>query len=210
MNGLQKKLKRARDIALSVALHSMKAEKVSTEDQKIEEMGYAYERVLGTYFHNPTLRYFKSLKNGAINPSVKSSLLKSAYIADEYNVSYDIYVKSQFYWFHKWFRRYPKVFELCSVSSKYPAFWRIQEFLKIENYDKINVLSVVVGTARVESLDAKEVDKINRSTLNQVCKAYNLTEEEAILRFAPVGLFDLVWLKRQKQIYKKLREEGLI
>jgi hypothetical protein len=204
------KLIDARERAQRKANGQYKAPIVDPEDQKAKEMGYAYEQMMSKYFHNPSLRYFKSLSNGLVQPCVKSFLSKAVFLAEQANVSYDVYVKAQFYWFDKWFRRHPKINELCSIGGKRSSIWRIQEFLKIEDYNNIEVSSVSIRTVTMSYIDDKTLDKINRSRLNQVCKAYNLTEEEAFSRFAPTGLFDLEWLKRQRKVGKKLREEGLI
>jgi hypothetical protein len=198
MTALQKRLVLAKKIATSKK--SEVPDKSTEERTKIYLMKYAYEDMLKSYTHSPFLRFFKASWSNGTHVRVQSFLLKAATLADQYEVEYFTFVKAQFYWFDKWFRRAPYVYELSGQSGKFPASKRLVEYLALDRAGKINnEISSPVVPQRKRAVDPNKLDKANLKTLNDLCKAYRLTEEEALTKFAPAGLFDLEWLKKRKQ-----------
>jgi len=196
MTKIQQRLKAAKSLAQAVARGEV-SRAISDTEKKIVSMGYAYEEMLGKYLHKPTMHYFnqKNVTKGQYSRT-NIILLKAANIADKHSVTYPVYIRSQFYWFDLWFHRAPRIYEISGHSGKFPAEKRLTEFLKLEQENKVNksITSVVMPRSPVSE---EVLDKINRQRLNQLCKVYQLTEEEALKQFAPVGLFDLAWLKTQ-------------
>jgi len=177
----------------------------SEDEQKVREVAYAYEEVLATYHHNPSLKFIKG-------PTVEAgtayqNLREVAKIADQCGADYASYIQAQFYWFDKWFKRAPRTWELVS-KAKFPALERYLEYIKIKSSQSVpaKVQSVSIsGRARI---DTEQLDKINETRLIELQLNWNIDEEEAFLRFARpgVGYFDAVWL-RKHPTYKRLRQE---
>jgi hypothetical protein len=163
------------------------------------EIGFAYERILGEYSHQPALRYFVRLGEQGIKPITMAQLKKSAVIADKHKVDAETYVRAQFYWFHTWFKRAPKIRELCGMSGKNNAVWRLTNYLKKEGK---KVYSKAMPS---QQISREELDKINRQRLEQLSESWNKSHEEIITLFAESGVFDQSWLKKN-EIYKRLVE----
>jgi hypothetical protein len=183
---------------------------LSEEERKIISMGYAYEEMLGRYLHKPAIRYFSGSKKIPPGQYARTNivLFKAVLLADRHNVDYSFYIRSQFYFFDLWFKRAPKIYEIAGQSGKFPAEKRLLEYLALERSGKINksISSVVVPTKK-NVLTPQILDKINRERLDRLCEVYNLTEAEVLAQFAPVGLFDLAWLRRQPG-FQPQREDG--
>ena len=171
---------------------------------KIKEMAYAYEAVLGEYVHNHRLRFIK----GSISPEHRSfaQFKRAVLIADQIGVSYETYVRAQFYWFDKWFNRAPHPYELSGLKSKFPAPERVRKYLQLVNEGQTKGIVTCIGK-RVQ-IDAKELDKANDQRLDQLMLAWGLDEEGVLLRFARsgVGYFDHEWLKKNPT-WQRLRQE---
>lgn len=196
MTKMRQRLEAAKSLAQAAARGEVPID-ISDTAKKVISMGYAYEEMLGRYSHKPAMHYFnkKDVTKGQYSRT-NIILLKAANIADRNSVTYPVYIRSQFYWFDLWFHRAPKIYEISGQSGKFPAEKRLIEFLKLEQENKVNksITSVVMPRSPVSE---EVLDKINRQRLNQLCKVYHLTEEEALKQFAPVGLFDPAWLKTQ-------------
>jgi hypothetical protein len=168
-------------------------------------MAYAYEEALGHYLHRPALRYIKTT-----DPKKNRAFVyfqKAAVIADRLDMDYEDYIQAQFYWFDQWFRRHPKVYELASLRSKFPAIDRAiayQRLIRDEDHPRRKVQSL---SRRVIASD-DQLDKINTERLNRLISSWQLTEEEVLLRFsaADVGYFDVQWL-RKHPVYQRLQKQ---
>jgi hypothetical protein len=165
-------------------------------------LGFAYEKVLGEYIHQPSLRFFKKIGTDGITPQTMGFLCKAASIAEHHEVDVETYVRAQFYWFHQWFRRPPKVRELCSVKGKFPATRRLTEYLKLTR-DK-RVFSVELPSGK---LGHEELDRINRERLEELVETWGKTHTEILEMFAPAGVFDVEWLA-QHPIWQRLAHKG--
>jgi hypothetical protein len=200
------KLQAARDKARA----PVKAPPISEEEQSVLGMCFAYEDTLKKYNHAITVGYTRFYTGVKDKPRLRSIMLNSANIAKKNNVSFEEFVKAQFYWIHKWFNRAAKIYELNGVSGKFPAEWRLQEYIKLNSEGKLNNQSTSSPVVFRESdIDPKLIDKINKERLTQLRELYNLSEEECFFQFVPAGMFDLGWLKRQA-IYKTLKTKGLV
>lgn len=189
-----------------------KAKKVMAEETKPSpeldpetklalEIGFAYERILGEYQHQPALRFFTKIGEQGIKPTTMAHLKKAAQIAKEHSVDAETYVRSQFYWFHKWYRHAPKIREMISTKTKCCAVWRLTEYLKVEGK---KVFSRAMPS---EQVSREKLDKINQLRLEQMANSWDKSHEEIIQLFAASGVFDLSWLKRNV-VYKRLVESG--
>jgi len=170
-------------------------------------MLYAYEDMLGTYWHKPALRIIKGRIED--HPRGYQALVEATWIADRLGVEYPIFIQAQFYWFDKWFNRAVRLRELCSVGSKFPAEMRVREYLKLQQVQKLPVR--VQCISRTIKVDLNQIDKINQARLEELCRVWKLSEEEVLRRFARpgVGYFDLGWLKHQP-IYLRLKAQGML
>lgn len=175
----------------------IKIKPIPERQVKAVEMGYAYEAALANYRHRPAMQYFKLGEDGFRNRTI-TFLFKAAVLADAAEASYKEWVEAQFYWFHKWFKRPPKVQELSGQSGKFPAPKRYKDYLKLQRRGKVT--SDVLPRIPVER---EELDKINQERLQQLCTAWGRSEEEIMSQFALSGIFDMAWLKRNP-IFKRL------
>jgi hypothetical protein len=178
----------------------IKTKPIPERQVKAIEMGYAYEAVLGHYRHRPAMQYFKLGEDGFRNRTI-TFLFKAAVMADEAEAAYREWVESQFYWFHKWFKRPPKVQELSGQSGKFPAPKRYQDYLKLKAKGKVPLATS--DKLPVEWSDRSMLDKINQERLQQLCSAWGRSEGEIMEQFALSGIFDMDWLKRHP-IFKRL------
>jgi hypothetical protein len=60
----------------------------------------------------------------------------------------------------------------------------------------------------IEQVEEPVLDKINKARLSTLCALYRLSEEECFARFAPTGLFDFLWIKKQ-EIFPLLLQRGV-
>jgi hypothetical protein len=122
-------------------------------------------------------------------------------------VDYVEYIWSQFYWFDKWFSRHPKIFEIGSIKTKFPAEKRLTEYLSLlKDGETIRCNSVVVPSTK---LAKGAVAKINQDRLSQLEKAWGLSEEEVLAKFGSSGFFDAKWINSHP-VYKQLVREGRV
>ena len=176
------------------------APKMAKEIKNALELGFTYERVLGEYTHRPALRFFTSIGTEGIKPRTLGALKKAAAIAVSLEVDWETYVRSQFYWFHKWFRRPPRIREMISTSTtaKNNAVWRLREYLKVTKDNQVYSKSIPSSKVCKDQLD-----KINNQRLDQLADAWEKSHEEIIQIFASSGIFDQHWLE-QNDIYCQL------
>jgi hypothetical protein len=172
-------------------------------------MAQAYESVLGEYLHRPGLRYL-GVSGAKLDPKrqrANTMFESAARLADEEGANYEDWVRAQFYWIHQWFGRPAKLYELQGQKGQRPAKYRYNEWLSIVGRGAGvtgKVSSIVQETATVGE---SEVDKINKKRLERLMEAYDLSEEDALVAFAPEGVFDPEWLSVHPP-YLALREAG--
>lgn len=207
LTAIQRRMHEAKALAHAVANGEVENKGLSDDEKKIISMGYAYEEMLGRYLHRPAFKYFRKIVTKGSYTRANICFLKAVLLADRHSVEYPIYIRSQFYWFDLWFHRAPKIAELAGSSGTFPAEKRLVEYLALVKSGKIhhNISSVVLPTKTI--VTDLVLDKINQARVKQLCTAYQLTEAEALAQFAPVGLFDLAWLRRQPG-YQLQWEEG--
>lgn len=174
----------------------------SEEHSEALQMAFAYETALGDYLHKKALTFFRKLYTKGLDKRTLTYMNKAVRIAKKHEVDYATYVKSQFYWFDRWFKRYPKVFEICSTKSKFPAEVRLVEYLKLKQVNQVpsEVSSPVLPS---EKLSSEKIDKINQSRFNELLNAWGMSKEETFKTFALSGVFDPCWLKKQP-LYQEL------
>jgi len=166
------------------------------------KLAFVYERVLGEYWHNKTLRFFTRLSEVGIKPTTLGQLKKAAVLAEQLEVDHETYVRAQFYWFHKWFRRRPKIMEMCSTSTgRHNAVWRVREYLKVQGG------SVHSKEMPRETVPFEKLDKINGKRLEQLVQAWGKSPTEIIQIFAHSGVFDQRWLEKN-ETYRRLLSAG--
>ena len=195
-----------------------------TELGKANKMARAYEDALGVYQNNPTLKYLK----GWIQRDSKnfSTWLRAALLAEQLDMSYDLFVKAQFYWYDKWFSKSPRPFEIASYKTKVNALERAKNFISEAAKGKINLDKPVVGRVRGSYTHNKRTGKIrftddnvakrvkfenSQIQLQTLMKNYNASEESILKVFAKgtqaTLYFDKDWLNQNKT-YQKLKEQG--
>jgi len=160
---------------------------------KAMAIGFAYEKILGEYLHQPTLKYFTKIGERGITPRTMALLRKAATIAEKHNIDPETYVRAQFFWFHQWFRRPPKINNLCGTEGKFPATRRVSEYLKLHKGKQVYSFELPA----LHEMDAEKLDRINRQRLKQLAETWDKPHNEILRIFAPAGVFDAEWLKKQ-------------
>jgi hypothetical protein len=196
---MQQRIEAAKALAKAKKNGTVKAAPMNTEKAKAMNMGYAFEAELGYYLHKPTLQYFSKLGANGFTKSTLTMLSRAVTLAEKYNVDYQTYMKAQFYWFHKWFRRPPRLFEITGGKGKYPAERRLREYIELKPSEEVS--SMVMPTTGIEK---ETLDKINEKRLEQLSEIWDKTEEEVLRLFSEV--FDPAWLKRNP-VYQKLQAQ---
>ena len=217
MTKLQQKMAAAK-AQVTKKKNGTKLEGFSDEKRRALSMAFAYEEVLGDYLHKPSLTYFTNLRKGGS----LSYLSRAAVMAEEFGITYQEFIQAHFYWTTRWFNRQPHLRELCSEGKeftitksngkketktpKYPARWRVAEYLKLKEGGLLEEWkkSVVIPSKKI---DLEIVDRINRNRVEQLMKTWDMSEEDVFAQFALSGFFDTPWMKRQ-EVYKKLMKEG--
>ena len=186
MGKLSEQIARARKMSQSAS--TVATHKMSDEDASAMEMGYAYEAELGEYLHKPVIKYFKKF-----SPQSMGLLKRAASLADSFGLDYRLFCRVHFYWFHKWFRRPPKLYELSGSKSTFSATVRIKEYLSLSASGKVGKVSSSVMPST--PISTQELDQINQKRLAQLSKAWDLPANEVLKLFASV--FDPAWIKKQ-------------
>ena len=153
----------------------------------------------------------------AIGPGNReyTCLLKAAANAEALGVTYDVYVKAQFYWFDKWFNREPRVWELVSsddADHKMPATERVRAYLREIAKGTVDPQRNIYGHARTSpKIPVAVLLQHGDRTLKRLMEVHNATEEQILLTFAKGSsaqhYFDRSWLK-QNETYQRLRKEN--
>lgn len=170
-----------------------------------QQMAYAYEQVLGEYTHRPALKFIKNWDPEHINAKYFGQAAK---IADQLEAPYLDFVWAQFYWFHRWFGREAKPYELRSgrrggAGSSVTAQDRYTRWVKLTRGS--SDVGRVYSSQIPAMVCSKKLDTLNQKRLTRIMTKWEVDEEEAIARFHP--LFDENWLKKNPT-YRRLRKEG--
>ena len=176
---------------------------------RILKMAQTYEVVISQYLHKPFFRAFKNtLYKGQLNKSYQTTLLRACSIAEEHNVDYTIYIESQLYWFDKWFRRHPKVFEISTYKGGRDSIWRLRQYLSLRKVNHITQSTYSIKVPQ-EKLSSKILDKQNQKVFDQLKQAWQCSDEKIMMMFAKSGMFSKSWIQSQP-VYQRLRKERRI
>ena len=175
------------------------------ERRQVKDFGQLYESLLCDYLQRLIISSVRISK--IPSPRVSAIVKKAINIAKEKNVDHETFLKAQFYWFDKKFKRAPKLWEAVSFWCKTTPQQRVDEFLKIKQINSKSAEKIVACFHPAPKSTWEEIDKYNKKTLEQLKKVWNLSEEEVICAFYADDIFDSSWLKKNK-IYLKLKTEG--
>lgn len=180
------------------------------EVAKAQAVALAYEKLLGLYKHNPTLKYLKC-QVGPEQPAY-GIWLRAAKLADEIGLDYVTFVKAQFYFMDQWYSRAPKPQEVASYKGEYSAQKRAETFVREIRDGGISPKKVICGRVRPKPNISQQA-KFHQCEvqLKKFMQNLHATEEEVLLRFATKesarNYFDLSWLA-QNETYQRLRAAG--
>lgn len=173
-------------------------------------MAAAYGRKLAEYKDSP---YSKYLKDGKLYSDSRNyrSFVNASIIGRLVEMDPADYIESQFYWFHKWFRRPPKPYELCGMSSKHPAPERATKWKKLVEQGKITERGRAVSSSMEVHIPAHTYVKHGRRLLQDLMQVRKMTEEEVLLLFGDpsLGYFPVQYLKTNRT-WKRLKSEGRV
>jgi hypothetical protein len=180
-----------------------------SERIKILQVASIYDSYLTKYTHNrhkftPT----KFLEPGQRKHAIFQRVIQNA---ESLSISFDTYMKAQFFYFDKWFSRPPKVQEIASYTSKNNALERAKAFLSESEFglDRA-VVGKVIPQPKVSQNKRFE---LSIRALQSIMKNYSASEEEVLARFAKgataFSYFDKEWLY-QNPTYQRLRESGVV
>jgi hypothetical protein len=201
------------------------------EDQLQRAKAFAiaklYEEKLAIYCRKPVLRFVKHL-----NTQDETIWLRAALLADQLQMSYELFIKAQFHYFDKWFSKSPRPYEIAtSQTGKTDALERARMYLNEVSAGTINPNSEVLNKSNTPfkvtydknqnkkvHFETEQISKSIRFTqsdfqLRSLMKNYQTTDE-AVLRVFAKGAqaslyFDREWLE-ENQTYQRLKNAGEI
>jgi hypothetical protein len=191
--------------AKAIALGLEEREGVSTEDlekkNKAQQMAFLYDRFLREYKYDSYPKYVKVLD---MKHRAFKSFLRAAEFAEELNLPYDVYMKAQFFYIHKWKGRAPHTYELATFNQGNNSKDRAKMF------SEENTPVTKKVTARYTQGKASKESKFKNSegVLKTFQKAYELSEEAVFKKFVPAtAYFDYEWLM-SNETYMRLKASG--
>lgn len=199
---------KARLIAKKRAAGLLKTNRLSPEIYiKINKMMLVISKAISKYTGNSFApNYLFRGTNGF------EILHKMVNYADELNVSYEDFVRSQFYWFDRWFRRMPKISEYATEKTKQ----RYTDWTKLSDDEKImyGIVSIETNKKDVEENIKSTIDLIIKRTnkeIKRMMKDFSLSKEEVFIKFGSNGtcIFPKEFLD-QDITYQELKKNGLL
>jgi hypothetical protein len=180
-----------------------------SERIKILQVASIYDSYLAKYTHNKhKFIPAKFLEPGQQKHKIFQRVIQNA---ENLNISFDTYMKAQFFYFDKWFSRPPKVQEIASYKSKNNALERAKTFLSEQ--ESVSVRAVVGKVIPQPKVPQNKRFELSKRTLQSIMKNYEASEEEVLARFArgstAFSYFDKEWLY-QNPTYQRLRESGVV
>ena len=180
--------------------------KMDVYEQKANAIALVYEHYLGIYTNNKTLKYLK--ESVTKKEPMYKTWLRAAKQADDLNVSYNFYMKAQFFYFDKWYSRCPKPYEIASYKSKNNANERVRLF-ELENNKNKNY--EVIGKVRRAKISKQAIFAQSSRQLIVLMRNYDKSEREILKKFGRKSqakyYFDYEWLK-QNRTYQQLKASG--
>jgi hypothetical protein len=182
----------------------------TVEKAKVVAMSGEYNSQYRVYSNRPFARTFSTFP-----PKGSKSygdFLRAALQADQLGVSYELYVKAQFYWFDQWFSRAPKSYELASFKTKCNSLERVRLYEKEISAGNARATRSIFGRERLQPKlsDAVRLSASER-TLRTLMRNHKASEEEVLRVFAKgaqAGVyFDRKWLQLNPT-YQRLKAAG--
>lgn len=177
---------------------------ITLEARKILEISLEYEKALSSYLNKPTLKFLKRQKGYT---GIWKRAVSHAEIA---GLNFENYIKAQFYYFNKWFKRAPKPIECASTTSQLNSLERAKMF-KLAFGEKAAFNLNERSEATSPSSEVKGIYAAQQ--LQVFMRNYGMSEEEVFRTFAKGNdgflYFDKEWLLNN-QTYRKLKETGEI
>jgi len=173
---------------------------------KANEMLAAFQESLRAYVKNNYLKV-------KLTRSSTTVLLKACELSESLNVSYETFVKAQFWAFDKWWGAAPKLHQIITTKGDYSAIKRVGLYQQAvsagEHNPKRNLTNRVIPAPKIPlEVTLHKSDQ----QFAQFIKNWNLTPKEVFLHFAATPseallYFDKKWLKRN-EIYQQMRASG--
>ena len=181
-----------------------KQDDADSEETECQRMLLIYDAILRLY----NKKHFVTVAHKGMSTPMRSKMRVAVSMATDLGVSFETFVKAQFYCFDKWYSRNPKPHEIC--TPKAPG--RVETYLRevdsgVTSKDR-TVTSKVMAAPKI-SKDVKFAS--SERQLRTLMKNWNLSEEDVFRKFA-TGLyvfqyFDREWL-RQNATYQRLKAAG--
>lgn len=189
--------KRKKELSSSEILKKKRNTLIQQEeevDPRTKEFMLVYEKELSSYRRRP-IKIFR-FRFANLHPSY-IHYKRAVELADLCNCDFKTYIKTQFYFFDKWFARHPRPHELYG-QKKFPTSERIEVY-------KANHPAEVKNVAIEQPINMEELNRLSNQILQDLMKEYHASDMQIIQMFgAPeVGVFDYRWVK-QNPTYRTL------
>lgn len=184
--------------------------KISELESKAWIMAHTFEAHLRMYLD----RHFKKVfKTDKLSRQALTVLIRACANAEALNMDYDTYVRSQFWWFDKWFSKAPRLHEIASVHSKVNSLERARRYRNRVLAGHIPPHGVVLSKSVPPDI-AGLAARFNQSmrTMERFMRNYKASEEQifrAIRTESLTNYFDAKWLA-QNATYQRLKAAGEI
>jgi hypothetical protein len=164
---------------------------------KVCEMINIYTDMFNEYYHKPKKFINISAIKITKNHRGYKNYLKAVKLAEKRKLDYKTFLKSQFYWFDRWFNRAPKSHEICGGKGKFPAALRVEKYLNLfGNKNNPTIKSIAIPG---NNLNSEELNEVNIKNLENLKQIWGMNSSDVFLNFG-VGIesvFNQSWLRRQ-------------
>ena len=161
-----------------------------------EGMAIAYERKLREYSGNSHVRY---LKEGRLekNSTNYQAFVRSSKLCQEVGCTQKEFVEAQFYWFHEWFRRGARPYELCAMNNNFNSIKRAKTYLEIKRKKGLTARNEVVRNGMTVKVPVSTYVRYGEKLMEDLIRLHKISEEEILRKFGrpDLGYFDLRYLE---------------
>ena len=183
---------------------SIKPAVIAPEDEwdKVLEFSDAYQERVKRYKKQPYLTF------PPLSTRKKSygQFLKAAKLAEHLEVGIATFIEAQFFWFHRWFARAPKSWELSGGGGKMPSATRVKVYIALQEEEHGAFAAVISEETRAKKLSQKDMHAYYSRLLTDLLSDGS-TEEEALVDFHHV--FPQSFLQT-RDVYLALVQEGTL
>ena len=199
-------IEQAKQQARKVLSHSRG--EIDHDHEEVLRMAAVYEQALVDYGGSAKGSAYRSFghvyrKTG----NAYRTIARACKFAKELGVEPETYIRAQFHYFDKNFKKAPKIYHLASHQTKVPAKARVEEYIASKAAPK----TIVGPVIKAPTIPATVKDRHSERQLKMFMRNYDLTEADVFRKFAQGRdaylYFDRNWLLKNTT-YMTLKNAG--